>query len=455
MTVARESLLPRLERIAGAGRVTADAETLAQYEADGARPLAAVQPASPDELVEIVRFAAAEGLALLPVGSGTKLSQGMPPRRYDLAVDLARLHRVLAYDAGDLTLSVEAGARLGDVARMLEQQRQFLPLSVPFAAQATLGGILATNSSGPLRQLYGTARDFVIGMEFVTGEGRRAKSGGRVVKNVAGYDLHKLMIGALGTLGIITAANFKTFPLPQATGAWTAVFPEGEGALGFRAAVAHSRLAPRTFDLACPEAARLLDARAGGSRVPPAGAWTALVSAGGSERAVKRHGRELERLAGEAGAGGFTELAAEESAPLWERLREFSSAIRQASPAATLVKFSVLPGQFPALLDRAGAIAERHELRSARIVRAAGLVYWALLPDPGQAIERLAAAATEFFDAARQAGGCAVVERCPSELKRHVNVWGPAGEDAKLMQKLKAVFDPQGILAPGRYYGGI
>jgi glycolate dehydrogenase FAD-binding subunit len=455
MTVARESLLLRLEQLAGAGRVTAQAEMLARYEADGARPFAAIQPATADELAEIVRFAAAERLALLPVGSGTKLSQGMPPARYDLAVDLARLNRVLAYDPGDLTLSAEAGARLSDIARMLEQERQWLPLAVPFAARATLGGILATNSSGPLRQFYGTARDFLIGMEFVTGDGRRAKSGGRVVKSVAGYDLHKLMIGALGTLGIITAANFKTFPLPQATGAWTAAFRDGAGALRFRAALAQSRLAPRTFDLACPEAARLLGAGPGGSRAPSAGAWTALISAGGSERAVKRHARELNRLAGEAGADRFTELAAEESAPLWERLREFSSAVREASPAATLVKFSVLPGQFPALLDRAGAIAERHELRSARIVRAAGLVYWALLPEPGQAIDRLAAAAAEFFDAAREAGGCAAIESCPSDLKRHVNVWGPAGEDVKLMQKLKAVFDPEGILAPGRYLGGI
>jgi glycolate dehydrogenase FAD-binding subunit len=455
MSVAREGLLPRLEQVAGADRVVAQPELLARYEADGLRPFAAIQPASAEELAAIVQFAAAEQLAILPVGSATKLCQGMPPKRYDLAVDLGHLKRVLAYDPGDLTLSVEAGARLSEVARMLDQERQFLPFAVPFAAHATLGGILATNCSSPLRQFYGTARDFVIGMEFVTGDGRRAKSGGRVVKNVAGYDLHKLMIGALGTLGIITAANFKTFPLPQATGAWTANFRDSGGALRFRAAVAHSQLAPRTFDLACPEAGRILQRGAGTTRAQLAAGWTALVAAGGSDRAVKRHGRELERLASEGNATAFVELAPEECAPLWERLREFSQVIGEASAAATLVKFSVLPGQFPALLDRAAAIAARHELRSARIVRAAGLIYWAVLPEAGRPIEQLAGAAAELFDAAREVGGHAVIERCPTELKRHVNVWGPAGEELKLMQKLKAVFDPQGILAPGRYLGGI
>jgi len=454
MTAAREQLLERLERFAGEDRITAQAEALERYEVDGARPLAAVEPASADELVELVRFAAAEKLAIIPTGSGTKLHQGMPPERYELAVDLRRLNRVLAYEPGDLTVSVEAGTRLRDLAGVLNEQQQFLPLAVPYASQATIGGILATNSPSPLRERYGGARDFVIGMEFVTGDGRRAKSGGRVVKNVAGYDLHKLMIGAFGTLGIITSANFKTFPLPRAMGTWTAEFAEPSGALRFRAAVAQSRLRPHAFDLACPEAARLLALNSGTSRAQAA-RWMALIMAGGSDRAVERHGREFERLASAAGASSFARLAPEESAARRERLQEFPALVAEASAAATLVKCSVVPSQFPALQEQARQIADGHELRSARIVRAAGLIYCALLPESRQLIARVAIAAAELFEAARQAGGHAVIERCPTELKRRVNVWGAAGEELKLMEKLKAVFDPAGILAPGRYLGGI
>ncbi len=125
---------------------------------------------------------------------------------------MTRLNKVIAYDPGDLTLSVEAGVPLAKLAQVLAEHRQFLPLAVPFVNRTTIGGLIASGVDSPLRQFYGTARDFLLGMEFVTGEGVAAKSGGRVVKNVTGYDIHKLMIGALGTLGVITRVNFKTFP---------------------------------------------------------------------------------------------------------------------------------------------------------------------------------------------------------------------------------------------------
>src|SRR5690242_2151884 len=148
----------------------------------------------------------------------------MPPSRYDLAVDMNRLDHVISYDPGDLTLSVESGITVAKLAAALAEHNQFLPLEVPFYDRATIGGTLSSGVDSPLRQLYGTPRDFVLGMEFVTGEGALAKSGGRVVKNVTGYDLHKLMLGAIGSLGIITRINFKTFPLPSATATFIASF---------------------------------------------------------------------------------------------------------------------------------------------------------------------------------------------------------------------------------------
>ena len=163
-------------------------------------------------------------MSIVACGARSKLAIGSPPSRYDVALDLTRLDRVMAYDPDDLTLSVEAGVPLRTLAQTLAEHQQFLPLAVPFLDQTTMGGLIASGVDSPLRQFYGTARDFLLGMEFVTGEGVAAKSGGRVVKNVAGYDLHKVMIGALGTLGVITRVNFKTFPMPIQTRGFVARF---------------------------------------------------------------------------------------------------------------------------------------------------------------------------------------------------------------------------------------
>lgn len=313
---------------------------LAPYQVDRMQPVGLAKPGSAEEVAEIVRFAAAEKIALIATGSRTKLGIGAPPRRYDLAVDMTRLNRILRYEPGDLTLSVEAGIRLADLQRVLAENRQFLPLAVPFADKATIGGILAANSDTPLRQFYGTARDYVLGMEFVTGEGTASKSGGRVVKNVTGYDLHKLMIGALGTLGIMTQVHFKTFPVPLAEATFIASFPNWAAVWRYRAAIARSPLQPRLVEAIEPEAARILEPS--GARKLIAGHCSVLVGAAGNEQVVSRHRVELERMATEVGATRFTELSEEENTELLARIREFPQRVLESWPAGTIFRISVL-----------------------------------------------------------------------------------------------------------------
>jgi glycolate oxidase FAD binding subunit len=180
----------RLEEIVGSSHVVTDAAEIAAREICGMRPSIIVRPSDAAQVAEILGFAAVEKLAVIPMGSGTKLGIGSVPARYDIALDLTRMNRVLAYDPQDLTLGVEPGVRIEDLLRTLAEKKQFLPLAVPFSDRATIGGIVASNSSSPLRHAFGSVRDFCLGMEFVTGEGAQAKSGGRVVKNVTGYDLH-------------------------------------------------------------------------------------------------------------------------------------------------------------------------------------------------------------------------------------------------------------------------
>lgn len=457
--------LAQLGEIVGADNLTAESEPLARLEIDGLRPAVAVRPGSAEEVAEVIQFASAEKLAVVPVGAGTKLGMGAPPRRYDLAIEMTRLNRVLAYDAGDLTLSVGAGMRLSDAQRLLAEKGQFLPLLVPFYHQATIGGTVATNVDSPLRQAYGTARDFILGAELVTGEGARAKSGGRVVKNVAGYDLHKLMVGALGTLGIITSVNLKTFPVPPASRGFLAAFPTEAGALELRRRIVHSPLTPVTLDVFSPEVARIFARATPRTResLPLPGPWLSTsqwsLAAGfsGNERVLERHARDLSRLAAEAGASSTFVLGEEERPSVWGRLREFVPLMLQSSPCATVLRIGLLPAQQRELLAATQQITKRRTVPCAVLARAVGTVYLALLPATEEAstVDRLAQACSELLQASRPCGGHGVIGWCPSELKRRVEIWGAPRDDLKLMQKLKRVFDPQGVLSPGRYLGGI
>ena len=262
---------------------------------------------------------------------------GMPPRQYDLALDMTRLDRIVAYDPGDLTLSVEPGIPLHRIENTLVEHRQFLPLAVPFMDRATAGGTIASGVDSPLRQIYGTARDYVLGMEFVTGEGALAKSGGRVVKNVTGYDLHKLMIGALGTLGVITKINLRTFPVPAATRGFMVAFDAAAGAIALRHAIARSPLRPLVVEI-------VSQAR---GRIDRHGA--VFKSRMVSHCELRRNRRNPRTLrARSPPAGGAKRRRAVE--PIREerlfvasrRTSQFVPAALASSPAATIFKLSVL-----------------------------------------------------------------------------------------------------------------
>ncbi len=182
---------------------------------DDLGPLAAVRPQTVAEVGDLVRRAAAEGQALYPLGGRTMIGVGLPPTRPGISVDLRSLARVIDYPARDMTITVQAGITVAELQARLATENQRLPIDVPRPEQATLGGVLAVNVSGPRRYGFGTLRDYVIGISTINDEGQEVKAGGRVVKNVAGYDLCKLHIGALGTLGIITQVTLKLRPLPE------------------------------------------------------------------------------------------------------------------------------------------------------------------------------------------------------------------------------------------------
>jgi glycolate oxidase FAD binding subunit len=457
MSVSSAMISSRLAELAGASHVTSDPAEIAAYQIDGMRPTAVVRPGSSEEVAEIVKFAAAEKLAIVPTGARTKLPIGMPPRKFDVALDMTRMDRIVAYDPGDLTLSVEPGIPLHKIASALAEHRQFLPLFVPFMNRATAGGTIASGVDSPLRQTYGTARDFVLGLEFVTGDGIAAKSGGRVVKNVTGYDIHKLMIGALGTLGVITRINFRTFPLPRAVRTCVAAFRGPVAACEFRDGIARSALRPRSVEILATGAGcdSRLGLRAAASFEDDR--WSVVVSFAGDELVLERTKRELQSLARSSEPGileSFTELRENPAENVNRYIADLPAAILEHTPAAAIFKISALP------TDLAGLAAEIRSIGMPwlAMMRGLGVTYLALMPpDRSEGSLRLLKqeCARIFGISGKTPWGRSVLLWCPSELKREINVWGAPSGDFPLMQKLKNVFDPGGILSPGRFMGGI
>ena len=453
--MAEEAWVKQAEQIVGPENVTVEVECLRVRGWEWPLPKAIAYPTNREQVGELVRLASAERLRVAPAGGMTKQRMGGIPQPIDLVVSLRRLNRVTDYQAADLTVSVEAGLPFQELEATLRSQGQMLPLDVPFAAEATVGGVLATNSSGPRRLAYGSARDMVLGVHFVTAEGKLAKSGGKVVKNVAGYDMTKLLIGSLGTLGILTDVTFRVFSVPPASLTLALGFSAVQAALEARSRILRSPFAPQAMELLDAEAGTLL----GDPALPPT-PITLLVRTAGPEAVIERVRRELPSLAGADRVTTTLSLTGEQELELWSSVQEFTPSFLRAQPEGAVVKVSALLTQTGPMMEAAHRAASRNGLATATFVRAGiGIVFCYLWPLPeshgASSVDRTAGACESLLGEANRLGGRAVVEWAPPEVKKKIGVWGPVRDDFPLMQRLKAAWDPQAILNPGRFYGGI
>jgi glycolate oxidase FAD binding subunit len=447
--------------VIGAAHVNGSSESCAEFAVDGVVPSAVARPASSAEVVEIVRFASSEKLALIPCGRRTKLGIGMPPTGYDIALDMTALNQIAYYDPADLTLSVDAGMNLTALASVLAQQQQFLPLAVPFFEECTVGGTIASNIGSSLRPGYGSARDFLLGAEFVNGAATFTKSGGRVVKNVTGYDLHKLLIGSLGTLGAITRLNFRTFPLSDSYGHLVSTFSSVDSIVRFRAMVSKSPLTPSSFDILGPEAAQVVaESKDNRDSALPSwftpGAWHVCIGFEGTETILSRYSSELLEYAQQCGASHYHLLQKSDEKSLRRGLRELLNLLSRSGPAATIFRITAFPS-FPADISTLSALAARFSIPACIVANSSGPLYFALQPYAliDKTIGSLAHIASGVFDYAAAHNGSASILFCPTLLKCAVNIWGPTRTDAALMRRVKTTFDPQNIFAPGRFVAAI
>jgi glycolate oxidase FAD binding subunit len=326
----------------------------------------------------------------------------------------------------------------------------------------------------PLRQFYGTARDFLIGAEFVDGKGNQCKSGGRVVKNVTGYDLHKLLIGSLGTLGIITRLNFRTFPAPESSRGFVASFTDAEGALALRRAIAESPLTPLTLDVVSPGLARIFaertpsapevlvfagEARASNSTaLPPIGnwfrakEWQLCAAFAGTPDVLQRYERDLTRFAEIAHATSTAVLDDATRPSVWGRLRETLAMLRDTSPATAIFKVTLLPLQHAKAFVELQEIADRAAVTPAFVARANGTIYFALVPGEPKAalLEKFYLAMHETFSLAQRFNGGATLLFAPIALKKHAGIWSAKPPGFALLKRVKCAFDPHNIFGPGR-----
>jgi len=479
MTTTSANFAANLESIVGASRVLTDPASCAPYAVDEKIPAAVAKPANAEEVAELIRFAALEKLAVIPCGNRTKLGIGMPPSRYNIALDITTLNRIAHYDPGDLTLGVDAGMPLAKLNAALFEHNQFLPLLVPWYSRSTIGGTIASGIDSPLRQFYGTTRDFLIGAEFADGTGKLCKSGGRVVKNVSGYDLHKLLIGSLGTLAIITRLNFRTFPSPLASRGFVASFPNAEGAVTLRRVITESPLTPLTLDIVSPELAQLFATRApatpevavfagenqalASKSLPPIGnwirsnEWQLCAAFAGTPEVLARYERDLMRFAANSNATSTNVLDDTTRPTLWGRLRETLSMLIEFSPASLIFKISILPSHHAPIFASLRKIADDATIPHAFVARAGGTIYFALLPavSDEDTSARLSPCIAQIFDLISASGGRTSLLFAPASIKRSTKVWGPSGCDLALTRRLKSAFDPQNVFSPSRFVGGI
>jgi glycolate oxidase FAD binding subunit len=399
-------------------------------------------PTTEAELAAAVRAAGASGQALVIEGAGTKRAFGPAASPAARVLSLARLSRVVAHEPGDLIVSVEAGARLADVQRVLAAHDQWLPLDPPFAGVSTIGGILATNSSGPRRVGYGTAKDHLLGLRVVGAEGQVTKSGGRVVKNVSGYDLHRLQVGAFGALGVLSQAHFKVSTRPEVSALWVLPCESLGAAHRVLLEVGATALRPVALEaLDAGEAASLR--RAGGDGWAEDSALAvAVVGIEGSRASFERHARELATFAGR-GAGGRPRLVEGPGVEaLWEALRELPAAHAEH----VRVRVGARPHDLPDLL--AALEPGRLGAQGVTVRAAVGLAYVSLAPAGDAA--RIADTVARWHGLAAARGGYAVVESAPPTLPNRAALPFGAAAAAGPAAALRRAWDPNGTLNPGR-----
>ena len=421
----------------GVDRVRLVSEEGLRLSSDASR--AVIAPENLAELAEVLDFASSARWRVIPMGAGTWLDAGNPATAAHLFLTTERMNRVIEYEPADLTATVEAGCTLSAFNSIAARNRQTVPLD-PFGSdQQTLGAIVATASYGPLRAGFGTPRDWVIGMRVAHADGRITKAGGKVVKNVAGYDLCKLYTGSFGTLGVIGELSFKLRALPPGDRTIICHGENIEEILALASRITGSELQPASLEIFAPAATGVPDL------IP--GSYALAVRFIEEEETIDSEVKELAHFCSE---GTMQTLNVDEAGEFWSAYR----ANETAEKWVWCLRISVLPTDVPRMA------AEVRELMPSSVIAVHAANGVIRVFDDTQALDQLKTAqrprkVAELRRATQERGGQLVILRAPDSILEKLDVWGEVGQTARLMRELKTKFDPQSILNPGRFVSGI
>jgi glycolate oxidase FAD binding subunit len=418
-----KGLAEDLRRIVGPDNLR---EATEQDAVEGVEPDFVVESGSIEEISDVMKLAAREGLAVAPRGSGTKMHIGDPPRRLDLIVSTARMNEVLEHTPGDQIVRLEAGIKLEDLQEHISDSDQMLAIDPPESG-ATIGGIVAANSSGPRRYRYGTIRDLIIGITVILHDGTVAKAGGKVVKNVAGYDLSKLFTGSLGTLGVIANANFRLHPRPEAARTVAVEVTDPQQAQAVAQAIVHSQVEATAVELHYGENEKLLA--------------VLLESIPGGIDAKAETASFLLKQFGEVRA-----LSDEEA----DRLGPLTS---PEVADEVVLKIGAPPVDLATVLESVLGATERKGLAHPRITGHAGTGV-TLVGFSGENEDGAAGFVEELREIWVRRGGNVTLQCAPLTLKQRVSTWDNGGDYLGLVRRVKEKFDPRGGMNPGRFLGG-
>ena len=391
----------------------------------GLQPQLVLEPANEQQLAAALRLANESNLAVIPRGGGTKLGWGNPPRRADLILSTARLSKVLEHAWADLTVTVKAGCTTQALQQTLAQHGQRLAIDPLWPERATVGGILSTNDSGALRLRFGALRDLIIGVTIALPDGTLASSGGKVVKNVAGYDLPKLVTGALGTLGVITRAVFRLHPLPSNTRSFTIVKTDVTEVQKLVLAIQDSKFSHVA-----------LQSRFGAETV----ASTDILFEG-TEPGLDAQAAQLRALC-------HTPQIAEASSAVWNARQDlwfFSN-----SEEIAIAKVSILPTDLARTIELFRRAADCERLHWKSLMYATGLG-WLRFEGPADHLHR---GLISLRAGLEKMGGSLILLRRPANMPAF-DSWGTPGDSLALMRSIKRQLDPANTLNPGRFLGGI
>jgi glycolate oxidase FAD binding subunit len=435
MNLGTDQLTKKLESELGADAVKEDPNLLATYAVDGKPPTLLCRPKTPEEIATALRLGSELDAAITPWGGGTAMRMGNLPRQVSVVLELSRLNRVIEHDHANLTATVQSGIALTTLQEALAPENQFLPFDPPYPRCSTIGGIVAANLNGPRRIFYGSVRDLVIGMKVVLASGEQVKAGGKVVKNVAGYDMCKLFVGSLGTLGIITEVTLRMAPVPE-----TAETLVASGTL--------EQLAQLVDELSrsplLPAAVFLLNGQAWVASDALQGDWRLALWCEGFETGVTRHLRDTLPMA--EGAGASTEiLRGMAHCQFWDAIRDFPLRSEHSVYRVTVPRASV------ADVIKIISDWETPDFHPAIVSDTSVGTVWIAFTAHQAAIDGF----PKLIRLAREHEGHAIMLAAPPAFKEGIDTWGPTPSTLSLMREIKRQFDPKGLLNPGRFSAGL